>query len=427
MRCQSWAEAVGQRLVDAHARHVDQRAERAERADRLVDRAPGVVLAGDVAGERHHPGARDRVRSRLAAASAASPSASTSDDRRAFLGEHAPGRLADTAAAAGDERDAAVHAARHRAPTRAAATGRAARRCARVAAGTQSRRAAPRPTPSGRGRTPGPGRAAGVPCSRSARAAVMQAPAHLDDRRVAGAQVLAGAIHDGSLALLDGLILDAEAGDAAEHLRAVQLPVHLVVVAAVGARCGCRRRAPRWRGAYSITCEPLPSTCGMSSSRVSGRSGCQVTIQLTTCGVVHRHPDVRLHDPGLEIGRRHRVERQQVLRHAPVVLAVAARAAGADQHAVVGVDDVEARRPVAGLHGRAHAEARPVQLGHACSASSGCSGRVQEADVAGVDAALHRLEPVALLHALGGEDVRAPAAASTRARAAAAAGSAGPM
>jgi hypothetical protein len=32
--------------------------------------------------------------------------------------------------------------------------------------------------------------------------------------------------------------------------------------------------------------------------------------------------------------------------------------------------------------------------------------RVEERDVARVDAALHRLEPVAVLHALGDEDVR---------------------
>ena len=42
--------------------------------------------------------------------------------------------------------------------------------------------------------------------------------------------------------------------------------------------------------------------------------------------------------------------------------AVGLRAARADQHAVVGVDHLEARRAVAGLHRRAHAEAHAVHV-----------------------------------------------------------------
>src|SRR6185369_16079229 len=63
-----------------------------------------------------------------------------------------------------------------------------------------------------------------------------EAPAHLDDGGVARAQSLARAVDDVPLALLDGLVLHAEAGNAAEHARAVRLPVHPVVVAAVGRR-----------------------------------------------------------------------------------------------------------------------------------------------------------------------------------------------
>src|SRR5688572_5817169 len=72
--------------------------------------------------------------------------------------------------------------------------------------------------------------------------------AHLDDGGVARAQALHGAVDDRALALLDRLVLHPEPRDAAEHPRAVRLPVHEVVVVAVGGgadvavRLGGRRR-----------------------------------------------------------------------------------------------------------------------------------------------------------------------------------------
>src|SRR5207245_2208669 len=89
----------------------------------------------------------------------------------------------------------------------------------------------------------------------------------------------------------------------------------------------------------------------------------------------------------------------------PEVRAVGAAALGADQHAVVGIDDLEARGTVGRLHRGADTEARQVEL--ACDLGvAGVERRVQERDVARVDAARHRLEPVALLDPLGREAVR---------------------
>ena len=89
----------GQRLVDAHAGHVEEAVQRAVAADRRVDGAARVLLAGDVAPQRGDAGVQH-------------------DDRRPFLGEQPPRRLADSSPAPGDERDAAPHATSHRAALR---------------------------------------------------------------------------------------------------------------------------------------------------------------------------------------------------------------------------------------------------------------------------------------------------------------------
>ena len=121
-------------------------------------------------------------------------------------------------------------------------------------------------------------------------------------------------------------------------------------------------------------------------------------------GVVHRHPDMRLHDVVVDIRGRHGVEGQQVLRDAPVRLPVGLAALGADENAVVGVHHLEARRLVSRLHRRAHPEARAVHVLRD-RAVGVPDGRVEERDMAGVDTAFQGLEPVAVLDALGDEEV----------------------
>src|SRR5262245_58149300 len=230
-----------------------------------------------------------------------------------------------------------------------------------------------------------------------------QTPAHLDDGGVAGAEMLERAIDDVALAFLDRLVLHAEARNTAEHARAVRFPVHPVVVVAIrrgadvaiglGGRRQVVAHVSAAAGHVQIDLFPRQRPVRMPGDH-----------PVDAVGVVHRHPDVRLRDLLVEIGRRHRVERRQELGDAPQVLAVGARALGADQNAVIGVDHLEARRAVRRLHRRADAEAGRVELARDLGVGV-IERRVQERDVARVDAALHRLEPVALLHPLGGKAV----------------------
>src|SRR5215470_11622382 len=166
---------------------------------------------------------------------------------------------------------------------------------------------------------------------------VHQAPAHVDDGSVAAPEMLEGAVDDVALALLDRLVLDAEAGNAAEHPRAVRLPVHPVVVVAIGRRTdvavglGGRRQVVADVSAAARDVEIDLFLC-QRAVRMPGDH------PVDDVRVVHRHPDVRLRDLLVQIGRRHRVERHQELGDAPEVLTVRARTLGADQHAVIGVD-----------------------------------------------------------------------------------------
>src|SRR4030095_2762954 len=149
------------------------------------------------------------------------------------------------------------------------------------------------------------GRGRPVVTERSRRA--HQAPAHLDDGAIAGAQVLERPIDDVPLALLDRLVLHAEAGDAAEHAGAVRLPVHLVVVAAVGRRAdiavGLRRRRQIVADVSALAGDVQVDL--LARERAVGMPG---DHPVDDVGIVHRDPDVRLRDLLVEVGRRHRVE-----------------------------------------------------------------------------------------------------------------------
>src|SRR2546425_5018511 len=162
---------------------------------------------------------------------------------------------------------------------------------------------------------------------------VHEAPAHVDDGRVAAAQVLEGSIDDIALALLDRLILHAEARDTAEHARLVRLPVHLVGVAAVRRRAdvtvglGGRRQVVADVGALArdVQGDLLARQCPV---RVPGNH------PVDDVGVVHRHPDVRLRDLLVEVRRRHRVEGYQelgALHHDASVMALTADAFSSEE------------------------------------------------------------------------------------------------
>src|ERR1700730_6557081 len=230
-----------------------------------------------------------------------------------------------------------------------------------------------------------------------------QALADLDDGRIARAQTLLGAVDDGPLALLYRLILDTEARNAAEHLAAVDGPVHAVVVVAVqrGAdvAVGLRGRRREIADVRPLALEVNLALLGSKGAiRMPGHH------PVDDLRVVHGHPDVRLDDPLVPVRGRHGVEGQEELRDPPIVPAVRPAPARTDQDAVVGIHDLEARGAIGRLHRLAHSEARAVQLARDLAVRV-VQGRVEEGDVAGVDAALEGLEPVALLDALRDERV----------------------
>src|SRR5581483_208689 len=222
-----------------------------------------------------------------------------------------------------------------------------------------------------------------------------QPPANLDDGGIARSEALLRAVDDGPLALLDRLVLHTEAGDAAEHRRPMRLPVHEVVVVAVGRRAdvpvGLRRLG-------RIVADVRPLARDVQRDLVGGERplGVPGDHPVHHVRVVHRHPDVRLDDLLADADGRHGVERQQELRHAPEPATVRLRAPRADDGAVIRVHHLEARRAITGLDGGADAEADAVHVVRDLAVGV-VERRVQERDVAGVDAALERLKPVAVL------------------------------
>ena len=112
--------------------------------------------------------------------------------------------------------------------------------------------------------------------------------------------------------------------------------------------------------------------------------------------IVHRHPGVAVRGLAL-VGRDQRVPGHQPLRDAPIVKARIGIAPRADQQAAGRFENVEHGIGAARVFG---AGGVPVQrIGIEIAA-------MQERDVARIDAALHRLQVIALLPALGDEALR---------------------
>src|SRR5260221_1613266 len=112
--------------------------------------------------------------------------------------------------------------------------------------------------------------------------------------------------------------------------------------------------------------------------------------------VVHGHPRMPVERvPG--VGRDEVVPRHCPLSDPPVIVAGIRIAPRADEQAAGGVEDVEG-----GLRGFRELRARGVPV-------EGVAGQVpavQERNMAGIDAALDRLQVVALLPPLGGDTMR---------------------
>lgn len=119
--------------------------------------------------------------------------------------------------------------------------------------------------------------------------------------------------------------------------------------------------------------------------------------------VVDRRPGVA-GDGAVAAARDHGVERQQELGDAPVVFLVRGDAARADAQAVVGGPHEEPGRPV--LRHVADAADGLLTLGERHADLGRIEQAVQDADVAGVDAAFHALRPIVLLQALADVTMR---------------------
>jgi hypothetical protein len=87
--------------------------ERAQVPRGLLDEAPGLRLARDVADERQEPGVRHRAPDPLGRPGDGLPVGVEERHRGTLLREEPAGGLADAATAARDERDAAGHAPGH--------------------------------------------------------------------------------------------------------------------------------------------------------------------------------------------------------------------------------------------------------------------------------------------------------------------------
>ena len=250
--------------VETDAGDVDQGVEGAEGGERRVDDPLGLRLAREIGGESADPRARHRLDDARRGGFRGRLVAIDEGYRRALLREEPARGLADAASPAGDEGHPARHASRHvRDQARVSwapglTTTRAMAPSTQFAPGGSTTEA--ERTQKERGFSPRARRA--LIAQRPGRG--HELPAHLDDRGVARAQALVRAVHDGALALLHRLVLHAEAGDAAEHAGAVGLPVHAVVVVAVGRGAhvavglGGGRRVVAHVGALALDVERAP-------------------------------------------------------------------------------------------------------------------------------------------------------------------------
>ena len=191
--------------------------------------------------------------------------------------------------------------------------------------------------------------------------------------------MLVGAVDDRTHALRDGLVLLRDPRDAREARGALRLAVEEVVVAGVLRET----EAPEPVGRLGQELEAHAGDAGARAPVARARKGDAPEHHVT---VVDRHPgaheDLRAEDAGGDHGE----EREQEVGDAPVVRVGLGRTVGPVRRAERGVDDLVARGAV-GDRVAVEAAGRRVL---------GCDrAQVEDAQVARVDVALERLEPVA--------------------------------
>ena len=207
-------------------------------------------------------------------------------------------------------------------------------------------------------------------------------PRH-DDGVVGGDEVLLGAVLDRPHAFLHRGVLHGDAVHAAIGLAALlRRAVHHVVVVLVDdrpERAGNERHMDAAALAHHVELHVR-----QRPRRMVGEGPGEAVL------VVDRHPGMGV-ERVVAVGRHHRVPGHDPLGDAPVVVAVLGVAARGDEQAAGGFHDLELRLLVA-LVVRA--------LGVAVQRIGVHVVAVQERDVARIDAALHRLQVVALLQPL---------------------------
>src|SRR6516225_5436069 len=214
-----------------------------------------------------------------------------------------------------------------------------------------------------------------------------QAMTRHDDPVVGGNEVLFGAVADRSHALLQRGILDGEAGNAAEGLAGLlRRAVNQIVVVLVG------ERPIGARGVLAVHARAVAHGVNLAPGERAYRM--KVVAPGPAILVVDRDPEVAV-DRVIAARRDHGEAGHYPGRDTPVVIAVLGVTPGADIKPARLLDHLEIRLHVG--------EVVFVALGALEQRIGAEVAAVQEGDVAGIDSALHRLQPVAFLQALGDE------------------------
>src|SRR5207247_1315235 len=210
-----------------------------------------------------------------------------------------------------------------------------------------------------------------------------------DDGAVGGPEMLLGPVSDGAHALLHRRILHGEALDAVVVAAALLFgAIDQVIVAAVGH--GTERPG------YQLGMNAVAVLDELDVLRGYGMLGMKRHRPRHAILVVHGHPSMAV-ERVAGVGWNEGVPRHDPLRDPPVIVAGIRIAPRADEQAAGRVDDVEA-----GLRGFRELRARGVPMERVARQIPA----VQERNMAGIDAALDRLQVVALLPAFGGDAMR---------------------
>ncbi len=218
-----------------------------------------------------------------------------------------------------------------------------------------------------------------------------QPVARHDDTVIGGDQVLLRAIDDRAHAFLQRTVLDRDSLDPAVGVAApLRLAIHQIIVVLVGEGA---------IGAWHVAAmHALAIVHGSALGVGDAARGMIIVTPGPAVLVVDGYPEMPVH--GVPTARRdHGEGRQHPLGDAPVVVAILGIAPRTDVKTAGTLDHLEHRLRIA--------EVVLIAFGALEQRIGADIGAVQKGDMAGVDAPLHRLQPVALLQPLGHEPLLA--------------------